>query len=127
MRTQIWTMGDYMHELAVTQGILDIAVKEAEKAGGRTVTDINIKLGVFSGMVPDCIQEYYDLLSEDTPAHGAKLHFEKIPAVISCKECGKESEIERFRLRCTKCGGNKVTLIAGRELYIDSLEVYDED
>ena len=112
-----------MHELAVTQGILDIAVKEAQKAGKRKVTDINIKLGVFSGMVPDCIQEYYDLLSEDTPAYGAKLHFEKIPAIIS----GKESQIERFRLRCPECGGNNVKLISGRELYVDSLEVYDED
>lgn len=116
-----------MHEMAVTQGILDIAVGEAKKAGNRKVTDIYIKMGVFSGMVPDCIQEYYDLLSEDTPAFGAKLHFEKIPAAISCRDCGKETQIERFRLRCPECGSSNVKLISGRELYVDSLEVYDED
>ena len=88
-----------MHELAVTQGILDIAVAEAEKSGKRKVTQINIKLGVFSGMVPQCIQEYYDIISEDTAAAGAKLIFDKIPAVIRCRSCGAESEIERFRLR----------------------------
>ena len=54
-----------MHELAVTQGILDIAVAEAEKSGKRKVTQINIKLGVFSGMVPQCIQEYYDIMFND--------------------------------------------------------------
>ncbi len=116
-----------MHELAVTQGILDIAVAEAEKSGKRKVTQINIKLGVFSGMVPQCIQEYYDIISEDTAAAGAKLIFDKVPAVIRCRSCGAESEIERFRLRCPVCGDNKVDLIKGRELYIESLEVEDED
>lgn len=63
-----------MHELAVTQGILDIAVAEAEKSGKRKVTQINIKLGVFSGMVPQCIQEYYDIISEDTAAARCKAY-----------------------------------------------------
>lgn len=116
-----------MHELAVTQGILDIAVGEAKRTGKRRVTQINIKLGVFSGMVPQCIQEYYDILSEGTAAAGAKLVFDKVPAVIRCRSCGAESEIQRFRLRCPVCGDNKADLIKGRELYIESLEVEDED
>lgn len=116
-----------MHELAVTQGILDIAVKEAEKVGGRKVTRINIKLGALSGMVPACIQEYYDIISEDTPAYKARLEFDIVPAVIKCNECGRESEIARYRLRCPACDGNKVELIRGREMYIDSMEVEDGD
>ncbi len=116
-----------MHELAVTQGILDIAVSEADKAGKKRVTQINIKLGVFSGMVPQCIQEYYDILSEDTVAAGAKLVFDRVPAAIRCRSCGAESEIQHFRLRCPVCKDNKVDLIRGRELYIDSMEVEDED
>ncbi len=119
--------GDIMHELAVTQGILDIAVKEADKKNGRRITRISIKLGALSGMVPDCIQEYYDIISEDTPAYKARLDFDIVPAVIKCNECGSESEIKRYRLRCPVCDGNKVELIHGRELYIDSMEVYDGD
>ena len=119
--------GDIMHELAVTQGILDIAVKEAEKVGGRKVTRINIKLGALSGMVPACIQEYYDIISEDTPAYKARLEFDIVPAVIKCNECGSESEIARYRLRCPVCDANKVELIRGREMYIDSMEVEDGD
>lgn len=79
-------------------------------------------------MVPQCIQEYYDIIMRKIRrAAGAKLIFDKIPAVIRCRSCGAESEIERFRLRCPVCNDNKVDLIKGRELYIESLEVEDED
>lgn len=116
-----------MHELAVTQGILDIAVAEAEKAGNRKVINIKIKLGVFTGLVPQCIQEYYDLISEDTVAEGAELIFEKIPAVIHCESCGADSTIDRFRLRCPVCNENRVRIVSGKEFYIDSMEVEDGD
>lgn len=116
-----------MHELAVTQGILDIAVAEAEKVGNRKVINIKIKLGAFTGLVPSCIQEYYNLISEDTVAEGAELIFEKIPAVIHCETCGTDSTLYHFRLRCSKCNGNKVKIVSGKEFYIDSMEVEDGD
>ena len=116
-----------MHELAITQGILDIAVKEATSLGKKSVTRITIKNGVFSGMVPECIQEYYDILSEGTIAEHARLVFEKIPGIIHCEVCGTDSELDRFRLRCPKCGENRVSLVSGRVLYVDSMEVEDGD
>ena len=116
-----------MHELAVTQGILDIAVAEAEKLGMNRVTRISIKAGALSGMVPECIQEYYDIVSEGTVAEGALLEFDIVPATIHCETCGADSVIDRFRLRCPECNNNRVRLTSGRELYIDSMEVEDGD
>ncbi len=116
-----------MHELAVTQGILDIALKEAEKVGNRRVINIKIKIGALTGMVPQCIQEYYNMISEDTVAANALLIFDKVPAVLHCDDCGKDSTISHYRLRCPVCNCNNVKLIAGREFYIESMEVEDED
>lgn len=115
-----------MHELAITQGILDVAVSEAAKHSNSKITKISIKCGVLSGLVPDCIQEYYDLLSEDTLAAGASLEFDIVPATIHCDECSSDSKIDRFRLRCPICNSPKVTVTSGRDLYIDSMEIEED-
>lgn len=116
-----------MHELPVTQSICDIAVREARRVGARKVTQIRIKQGEYTDYVPEIVQVYFDLVSEGTIAEGAKLVIEPVPAVLSCRDCGKESRGERFRMRCPLCNGRNVELKSGREFYIDSLEVEDGD
>jgi hydrogenase nickel incorporation protein HypA/HybF len=112
-----------MHELAVTQGIMDIVLAEAEKHEVKKVTGIKLMVGQLSGVLPQLIQDYFDLLTEDTVAQGAKLIIERVPASIRCETCNEESLIERMRLRCPKCDSIEVKLITGREFYIDSMEV----
>lgn len=112
-----------MHELSVTEGILNFALDEAKKLNADKVTAIRLKLGALSGLVPDCIGVYFDMVSEGTLCEGAKLEFERIPARIRCAECGGENKIEGFRLICPACASRRVELIAGREAYIDSMEI----
>lgn len=112
-----------MHELSVTQGIMDIVVSEAEKHGFNQVTAIKLMVGQLSGVMPQLIQDYFDLMTTGTVAEGAKLIIERIPAAIKCDTCGEESLIDRFKLRCPKCSSIEVKLIAGKEFYIDSMEV----
>ena len=45
-----------MHELAITQSILDIAQKAAVEHGATLVKSLRIMLGQYSGEVPQCIQ-----------------------------------------------------------------------
>ena len=40
-----------MHELALTQGIIDIVVSEQEKQGFKDVREIRLKVGEYSGIV----------------------------------------------------------------------------
>jgi len=63
-----------MHELAVTQSILKIALQHAEKANANRVTDLNIVMGELSKMVDDSIQFYWDIIAKDTIAEKATLH-----------------------------------------------------
>ena len=67
-----------MHELAVTQSILDISLRHAKEAGAKQITGINLVIGEFASIVDNSVQFYWDLLAEGTLAQGAQLHFERI-------------------------------------------------
>ena len=112
-----------MHELAITQSILDISKKAADEHGAKRVKSVRIMLGEYSGVVPQCIQDYFDVVSKDTVVEGAFLDIRRLPVVIRCHSCQKESRIDRLHVACPACGSTDLKLIQGREFYIESLEV----
>ncbi|MFC2013608.1 hydrogenase maturation nickel metallochaperone HypA [Chloroflexota bacterium] len=73
-----------MHELSVTQSILDIALEKAEEAQASRVIRINLVIGELSSIIDDCIQFYFDFLSSDSMANGATLSFTRIPIQVCC-------------------------------------------
>lgn len=116
-----------MHELSITQSIVNICSEEAEKHNVRKVTEIRIKIGELCGLVPECIQTYFDLVSSGTKVEGARLMIEKIPMKVICNDCGfQEIMSPRFE-RCSSCGSENFKIINGKEFYIDSLEVENGD
>ena len=118
-----WTGEPAMHELAITQSILDIAEKVAREHGATRVKTVHIKLGEYSGVVPQCVQDYFDVISQGTIAQGAVLDIQRLPVVIHCLDCNQDSPIDRRHVRCPQCGSTHLKLIQGREFYIESLEV----
>ena len=57
-----------MHELAVTEGILALALETAQRAGARRISGIDLVVGDVSSIVDDSVQFYFDVLSRNTPA-----------------------------------------------------------
>lgn len=112
-----------MHELPVTESILEIVQEKAAQAGASRIARINLVLGDWSGFVDDCIQFYFDILSKETPAEGAALAFQRIPARFHCRSCGADFEPQEYDWRCPQCGSLGGELIAGREFYVESIEV----
>lgn len=112
-----------MHELAITEGILEAAVPAAEKAGAKKILEIRLKIGELSGVLPECIREYLTIAAKGTIAEGALLITERIPVRIRCRSCGKDSEIARGTFSCPVCGSGSISITAGREYYLDSLKV----
>lgn len=113
-----------MHELSVTQNILDIALRHAEQAGAARITGINLVIGQLSSIVDDSVRFYWDIIAAGTMAEKARLDFHRIPAEMQCQTCG-----ERFPLaggsdfNCPRCGGDFVRVVAGEEFYLDSIDV----
>lgn len=59
-----------MHELAITQSILEIALKAAGEQNASRIRVISLVMGPFSGVVPECVQMYLDGL-QGGPRRGA--------------------------------------------------------
>jgi hydrogenase nickel incorporation protein HypA/HybF len=109
-----------MHELAVTENILDIALKHAK---GQRITDLNLVIGQLSSIVDDSVQFYWDTISQGTLAEGAKLHFKRIPTEFQCRDCQHRFSPAKDDFTCPKCGSLRVMVVAGEEFYMESIEV----
>lgn len=114
-----------MHELAVTQGILKICLDESKDKGFNKINEIRINVGELTGLIPSCIEYYFNIISKDTVAEGAKIIVHKIPIEIKCKKCGFNGVIDKGQYTCSNCQSNNIEIVNGREFYVDSLEVDD--
>lgn len=112
-----------MHELAVTQSVLRIAVQHAEQAGAIRVKEINLVIGELSSIVDDSVQFFWDMVSEGTIAHGSILNFRRIPAALRCDDCQHQFPLDRERFICPNCGGRKVNVSSGDEFFLESIDV----
>jgi hydrogenase nickel incorporation protein HypA/HybF len=112
-----------MHELAITQSMLDIVLRQAERAGPGGVRRVNVVVGQMSGVVAECMQFYFDLLSKGTIAEGADVSVRTVPATARCRACGKSFELKEFSWTCPGCQATDAEIIAGKELSVESIEV----
>ncbi len=112
-----------MHELSLAQGILRIVRSEQEKKGFTRVLAISLRIGEYSGVVPECLEELFPIAAEGTAAQGAELRTERIPARFRCGDCGFEGRPEHGSACCPACGGEAIRMVAGREFYVESLVV----
>jgi len=78
-----------MHELTVTESILEIALRHAKSAGAAHITDLYLVIGQLSSVVGDSVQFYWDIVSQNTAAEGARLHFKRVATELVCLTCGK--------------------------------------
>lgn len=112
-----------MHELPVTEDIMRIVTEHAERAKASRIVEITIVVGDMSSFIDDSIQFYFDLLSPGTLAEGAALVFKRIPVRFRCRSCQHEFEPDRLDWRCPQCGNLGGAVIAGKEFFVESIEV----
>ena len=112
-----------MHELAIAQGIIQIVDSEAKKRGFSRVLEIRLKIGEFSGILPDCLLEFFPIAAKGSAAEGAELCIEAVPGRFQCPDCGYEGPADRKNACCPTCGSVALRMTAGRELYVENLIV----
>jgi hydrogenase nickel incorporation protein HypA/HybF len=116
-----------MHELAVTESILEISLRHAREAGAARIARIHLVLGELSSIVDDSVQFYWDMISENTLAEGAQLVFRRVPVELLCLSCAQRYSPNGNELACPSCGAAQVKIIAGEEFYVEAIDVQMED
>lgn len=108
-----------MHEYSITRAMLDAALAEAGRHPGSRVTGIRLLVGEAAGVVPDCVEFYFDRMKEGTAAEQATLEFRRVPTVLRCPKCGAEfADIDGI-CACNAGAG----VVSGQELTLESIEL----
>lgn len=116
-----------MHELSVTENILKIAIRHGEAANAQRVTALYLVIGQLSSIVDDSVQFYWDIISKDTIAEGAQLHFRRVPVEMACLHCDRHYTPERDDFACPICGSTTVRVIAGEEFFVEAIDIETPD
>jgi hydrogenase nickel incorporation protein HypA/HybF len=103
--------------------MLALALEKATEAKAAKIIRINLVVGELSGVVGDCVQFYFDHISKNTIAEGAALSFETKPTQIRCRKCQKVFSPTDHDWVCPHCHEMGVEIVAGRECYMESIEV----
>ena len=112
-----------MHELAVTEQILNLALRHAREADARQVTDLHLQIGALSTIVDDSVQFYWDIISQGSLCQGAALHFHRTPARFHCLDCQQEYHLTGELTACPNCGSIHVQIMSGQEFQLTSIDI----
>jgi hydrogenase nickel incorporation protein HypA/HybF len=107
-----------MHELAITQSVVDMVV---ERMAGRRVTAVHLQVGRLSGVVPDAMLFCWDLATDGTCLESSVLDIDHSAGAGHCRTCDADFLLDQPILLCP-CGSADVQIITGQELRVTSVE-----
>jgi hydrogenase nickel incorporation protein HypA/HybF len=111
-----------MHELALSQNIVDLVVECARRERVHRVTRVVLEVGVAAAVEPDALRFCFELVAADSMVQGAELAIESITLQARCRNCACEFEPPGLVSSCPCCGSYAPYLLRGRELRVKSFD-----
>ncbi len=112
-----------MHEMAVTESILEISMRHADEAKAKRISHLYLVIGQLASIVDDSVQFYWDIITRGTIAEGALLHFRRLPARFLCLDCAHQYDMTSDSFSCPSCNSDHVKVVAGDEFYLEAIDV----
>ena len=110
-----------MHEMSVAIALLERALEEAQRAGLRNVTRVQVELGALQAVEPDLLREAFSAAAIGGPAEGSLLEVTMRPAEARCQACGQAFRPTYRDYACPACGRAESQVTAGRDLLLLAL------
>jgi hydrogenase nickel incorporation protein HypA/HybF len=117
-----------MHEMSIVLSIFDVITKklgEEEGCTGRKVEKITVQVGKLSTVIPEALDFAFEMGKKDTLFEGSMLEIRQIPIIMECRGCGCVFTLEEILFECPSCKAVDLSIKAGRELFIESIELGD--
>ncbi len=114
-----------IHELAITESLLEIVLKHAEENGADKIVSVQLQVGEIRDITEEWVQRYFDYLSKGTMAEGAKIMIRTIPVTFRCENCAHlfSADIRKGDPACPLCSGHRGQVTGGNEFLIESIGV----
>ncbi|HOP62305.1 MAG TPA: hydrogenase maturation nickel metallochaperone HypA [Spirochaetota bacterium] len=112
-----------MHELSLAMNVREIVEDAAKNNGSSKVNEVNIVVGSFSSVVADALDFAMEIAKKGSVFENAKINIRTEKAMLNCSECGKDSEMEDYLMRCGHCGSGAVRVITGDRMYVESIDI----
>ncbi len=111
-----------MHEMSIAQSALDIILQESQNHKVNRVISVALKVGELSAVETESLRFCFELLTKGTLAEGARLDIERVEVTCRCQDCGSNFTVQDLMFSCPSCKSNRVEMLSGRELSIESFE-----
>lgn len=112
-----------MHELSLTQRLLEIAETHAHQAGAREILSITVEIGDLCGALPEAIEFAFDVCRQGTIAERAHLHFLRTAGQGHCDTCRVRASIDVLTAVCPTCGQLTFEIDRGTQLRVIEIEI----
>ncbi|MBK8519066.1 MAG: hydrogenase maturation nickel metallochaperone HypA [Saprospiraceae bacterium] len=112
-----------MHELSIVMGIIDIAEKEAKMAGVSIVEEIELEIGLLSGVEMEALEFAWNHAIKNTILSEAKKTIIRPEGSGVCLDCNSEFRIEHLFDPCPHCQSYFINIKKGKELKVKSIVV----
>lgn len=113
-----------MHELALSQSIVDCVLRECEVEKER-IRGIGLRIGTLSGVNLSSLEFCMRTVLDQHGMNGAEARIEEAPAVVKCA-CGRRYRPADMFQPCPECGEFEREIVEGTDLTIEYIEVEDE-
>jgi hydrogenase nickel incorporation protein HypA/HybF len=110
-----------VHELSIAEAV---CAQISERLPDATIAVVRLRIGELSGVVPEAVEFCFEAAAHGTVVEGARLEIETVPGRCRCRDCGREFRPDDLILLCT-CGSARVTVLAGEDLQIGSVETVE--
>ena len=111
-----------MHELALSEGILEMLETRAREAGIGSIQRVVLEVGALAGVEVESLQFCFDAVTRGSLAEGAELVIVPLPAIGLCRGCRVTFPLHHQLSECPRCGAMGARLVEGTELRLREFE-----
>jgi len=112
-----------LHELSLTQNIVDLAIEHADRADAEKILSITLEIGALSGVVAEAVEFAFEICSKGTLAEGADLVICNILGKGRCLDCHEETDLKNLTHLCPHCGSLALETVQGQEMKFTEMEI----
>lgn len=112
-----------MHELSLTRNVVSMV---AERAGGRAVTCVKLRIGRLAGVSVEAVRFCFDVCAQGTSVERARLVIEEPEGKGECPACGRVVGMDSLVGSCSCEEKALLRVVAGEELLVESIEMEAE-